>query len=112
MGNAELYHLFAPVSRKIRRTCQVFRWKSGPSGPRRIDQKFCHLERARGSYATKGESKDPDNLSFTMQFQGILSVLLRPCLEAHRAGRRAKEAAPRKIAAKQTVILNERRSRE
>jgi len=89
MVNLQLYHFFALLSRKIGRTMPDFSVEERPLGPRRIHQKFCHLEQARGSYATKGESKDPDN-PLTMQLQGILSVLLRPCRKPIVQARRAK----------------------
>jgi hypothetical protein len=34
----------------------------------------CHPERGRGSGATEGESKDPENVSFTMLMQGISTM--------------------------------------
>ena len=33
---------------------------------------LCHLERARRSIATEGESKDPDKVSPAMRIQGVL----------------------------------------
>src|SRR5690348_16557221 len=35
----------------------------------------CHPERTRRSFATEGESKDPEDPSLTMPFQGILAKM-------------------------------------
>jgi hypothetical protein len=37
---------------------------------------ICHLERVRGSEATKDESKDPESTSAAMPHQGIIPKLL------------------------------------
>ena len=34
---------------------------------------FCHLDRRRRSFATEEEWRDPDNVSFAMLMQGILT---------------------------------------
>src|SRR4051812_20287860 len=43
------------------------------SGRRATYLNPCHPERARGSAATKGESKDPENVSFRTLLQGALT---------------------------------------
>jgi hypothetical protein len=64
------------------------------------------LSAARGSYATEGKSKDPDNASSAMPIQGILPIPL-PCRPT-----RPNKAAPRQSRRNKPVILNERQSRE
>jgi hypothetical protein len=71
-----------------------FSVKEWPFSAAQDSLKLCHLSEPRGTMTlslrrgmgTEGESKDLDNLSFTMQLQGMPSVLPRPSLEAHRAG--------------------------
>jgi len=41
----------------------------------------CHLELARGSVATEGASKDPEDAGFTMPAQGILATAISPHAE-------------------------------
>jgi hypothetical protein len=54
------------------------------------------LSAARGSYATEGKSKDPDNASSAMPIQGILPIPL-PCrpTRANKAGAQNRGATHR-----------------
>jgi hypothetical protein len=54
----------------------------------------------RRGMGTEGDSQDPDNLSFTMQLQGMPSVPPCPSLEAHRAGppRESPSGLPYRVA--------------
>ncbi len=66
-----------PVLRELWHSPLLFRWKSGPLGPRKVSTLYPVFPTEReGANATEREWRNPENASSTTPSQGVLTIIM------------------------------------